>query len=197
MQTCGRALCCVRSGELRLRSSVWNVRRKLDGPPRGGSATLPTPHLCFQPDTPPGICFLLLLFYRKSHWERMRRLSSRSAALLFRRALVSWLTAHPVCARRRSCSAYQRGAAAVWDVNLKKEGQLWPPADEQHELFTCYHEMCSLGVIRAQNNMNGRRAATRLFLTLQWKGRNLSLNKIWKSRNGCVLCPSFTPPVAI
>lgn len=113
MQTCGRALCCVRSGELRLRSSVWNVRRELDGPPRGGSATLPTPHLCFQPDTPPGICFLLLLFYRKSHWERMRRLSSRSAALLFRRALVSWLTAHPVCARRRSCSAYQRGAAAV------------------------------------------------------------------------------------
>lgn len=29
------------------------------------------------------------LLYRKSHWERMRRLSSRSAALLFRHALVS------------------------------------------------------------------------------------------------------------
>lgn len=100
VQTYGRALCCVRSGELRLRRSVWIVRRKLDGPPRGGSATLTTTRLCFPPDTPPGICFLLLLFYRKSDWERMRRSRSRSAALLFRRALVSWLTAHPVCARR-------------------------------------------------------------------------------------------------
>lgn len=110
VQTYGRALCCgrgVRSGELRLRGSVWNVRRKLDGPPRGCSATLPTTHLCFLPDTPPRICFLLLLFDRKSHWDRMRRHGGRSAALLFRRALVSWLTAHPVCARHRSCSAYQ------------------------------------------------------------------------------------------
>lgn len=110
VQTYGGALCCdrgVRSGELRLRGSVWNVRRKLDGPPRGCSATLPTTHLCFLPDTPPSICFLLLLFDRKSHWDRMRRHGGRSAALLFRRALVSWLTAHPVCARHRSCSAYQ------------------------------------------------------------------------------------------
>lgn len=45
VQTCRRALRCVRSGELQLRSSV---RRKLDGPPCSGSATLPTTHLCFS-----------------------------------------------------------------------------------------------------------------------------------------------------
>lgn len=70
VRTYGRVLCCgrrVRSGELRQHSSVWNVRRELDGPPRGGSATLPITHLCLLRDAPPGICFLLLLFYRKSH----------------------------------------------------------------------------------------------------------------------------------
>lgn len=89
---------------------------------RRSSPTLPTTHLCLLlRDAPPGICFLLLLFYRKSHREMMRGLSSRSAALLFRRALVSWLTAHPVCARRRSCSALSAHGCCCIGCKFKKK----------------------------------------------------------------------------
>lgn len=201
VRTYGRALCCergVRSGELRLRSSVRNVRRKLDGPPRGGSATLPTTHLCLPRDTPPGICFLLLLFYRKSHWEMMRRLSSRSAALLFRRALVSWLTAHPVCARRRSCSALSAHGCCCLGCKLggnfffKKGGSTMTSSRWATWALHALPEnvLIRRACHRPQNNMNARRTATRSLPTWRWKGRKLSLNKIWKSRNGCARCLS-------
>lgn len=126
----------------------------------------------------------------------MRRLSSRSAALLFRRALVSWLTAHPVCARRRSCSALSAHGCCCIGCKLKKKKKKGGSTMTSSRWATwALHSLPENVLIRrayhrAPNNMNVRRTATRLLLTLRWKGRKLSLNKIWKSRNGCARCLS-------
>lgn len=150
-------------------------------------------HLCLLRDAPPGICFLLLLFYRKkSLGDDAEAQQPLSCSFVPTRTCQLINCASRLCAAPQLLCPISARLLLYRLYILKKGGSTMTSSRWATWAFHALPEnvLIRRAYHRDQNNMNVRSTATWLLLTLRWKGRKLSLNKIWKSRNGCARCLS-------